>query len=587
MKFPSPKSASAPWLCRAALCALALAAYANSFGLGLAYDGAQFATADARVQSVTWSNLSVIFSKPYWYPVPEDYLYRPLTILSFLFNHAILGNGSDPAGYHWLNFLLHAAAVLLLFELARRLFAEVGLLPAFLAAALWAVHPIGTEAVANLAGRADLLAAVFLLAALVLYTRPRRTRFTPVYLFFLALAGALSKETAFVLPALLLLCDLSLTAGGSSSSAKPNPRWPSYAAVLAALAAVLLIRRAIFASQPWPQTEFLDNPLRAAGFFAARLTALKILGRDLSWLVWPAHLSFDYSYNQIPLARWRDPLVWLVLALVAEILIVVTLRRRRDPVLFFAAGFYGITILPASNLIVLIASVAAVRFSYLPSAAFAIAVAALAFRLPSRRLACLILGVITLLCAARTFARNPAWDSDLALGAADVRTAPASFRTHRLLANALFKQDPGANLDAAIREAEAAWDILASLPPVDSSPHAAADLGLFYELKAERAGGPRTPSGRAWYERALAVLESGAAMAEAQRQAFARAQVAHGRPSAWLGAFDLLYLNLGKAYAALGRCSEAEAAFHQSLRNNPAQQQAASALAALPEACPQ
>ncbi len=555
----------APWLCRAALCAVALATYANSFGLGLAYDGSQFVTGDARVRAATWDNLVLIFSKPYWYPVPEDFLYRPVSILSFLFNHAILGNGSDPAGYHWLNFLLHAAAVLLLFELCRRLFGEW--MPAFCAAALWAVHPIGTEAVANLAGRADLLAAVALLGALVLYTRPRHGPLTPVFLFLLALAGALSKESAMVLPALLLLCDLSGADDRFSSSPnlkKPSPgrrRWQSYAAVLAAIAAVLLIRRMVFASQPWPQSEFLDNPLRGAGFWSARLTALKILGQDLAWLVWPAHLAFDHSYRQIPPAHWRDPIVWLTLAGVAEILILVTLRRRRDPVLFFAAGFYGLTLLPASNLIVLIGSIAAVRFSYLPSTGFAIAATALLFRVSSRRLACALLAAAIVLFAARTLARNPAWDSDLALGMADVQTAPASFRTHRLLANALFKQDPALNLDAAIREAEAAWDILQPLPPARSSAQAAADLGLFYELKAERAGGAQSAAGRASYERALAVLESGAVVAEAQQKAFARLQIAHAKPPAALRAFDLLYLNLGKAYAALGRCPPAQAAF--------------------------
>jgi hypothetical protein len=50
MKSPAINS-RAPWFCRAGLCAIALIADANSFGLGLAYDGARFATADARVQS--------------------------------------------------------------------------------------------------------------------------------------------------------------------------------------------------------------------------------------------------------------------------------------------------------------------------------------------------------------------------------------------------------------------------------------------------------------------------------------------------------------------------------------------------------
>jgi hypothetical protein len=95
------------WLA-AALCAIALIAYADSLGLGLALDSRVVVLGDSRIREASAQNLSLILAKDYWWPKAVDRLYRPVTTLSFLFNYAILGNGENPAGYHLLNLLLHS-----------------------------------------------------------------------------------------------------------------------------------------------------------------------------------------------------------------------------------------------------------------------------------------------------------------------------------------------------------------------------------------------------------------------------------------------------------------------------------------------
>ena len=75
----------------------------------------------ARIQAVNAQNLHDIFWHTYWWPTGEAGLYRPLTTLSSLFNYSILGNGQNAAGYHWLNWLLHALNVLLVYALLSRL----------------------------------------------------------------------------------------------------------------------------------------------------------------------------------------------------------------------------------------------------------------------------------------------------------------------------------------------------------------------------------------------------------------------------------------------------------------------------------
>src|SRR5579872_5493361 len=140
------------WLASLALLVLTLLAFSNSFSAGLALDNQLLITGDPRIQQATAHNVSQIFQHTFWWPNGEAGIYRPLTTFSFLFNYAILGNGTAPGGYHLINFLLHAVNVLLVFGLSRRVFSRVtdrALPLAMSTAALWAVHPVLTESVTN------------------------------------------------------------------------------------------------------------------------------------------------------------------------------------------------------------------------------------------------------------------------------------------------------------------------------------------------------------------------------------------------------------------------------------------------------
>ncbi len=122
------------WLAIFCLLPVTLLAYANSFQCGFVFDNRLLLLGNRRIQKATPENLALIFNHSYWWPIGEAGLYRPLTTLSFLFNYAILGNAENPAGYHWVNFLMHAGNVLLVFALARRLVREFW--PSFLIAAV-------------------------------------------------------------------------------------------------------------------------------------------------------------------------------------------------------------------------------------------------------------------------------------------------------------------------------------------------------------------------------------------------------------------------------------------------------------------
>jgi protein O-mannosyl-transferase len=558
-----------PWRLYGLLCALVLVVYLNSFGLDLTTDAYVIVHNDSRVREFSLQNFHLLFARDYWWPQPADTLYRPITLLSYLINFAILGDGERAGGYHAVNVLLHGINTCLLFALAARLLRNREI--AFFAAALWAIHPIGTESVTNVAGRADLLAGFAVFAGLLLHAASAewtggRRWLSLLGIFALTLFGGLSKENALVLPALLLLWD---TLDGKQFLSRLRLRVLPYLSSAAAIGVVLLVRQQIMNARAWPKPPFAGNPLVITDFWTARLTAVKVLGNALWLLLFPAQLAFDRSYNHFPFSSWGDPAVWLSLAAPGALIGIALVRYRRDPVIYFAAGFAAIAMLTTSNLLVLIGSIFAERFLYLPAAGFAIAVAALLYRLPDRQTTHRVLAALLVLYAGRTFYRNLDWKDNVTLEMADVNTVPRNYRIHDLLARALFVRDTAANIDRSIQEGEAAWNILRTLPGGQIPDETPYHLGLYYGTKGERMGGSSTPEGRDWYAKGIAILERTREISLANEAAFDRLQAEHGRPLPGRTAYQQIFKSLGLLYSRTDRHQEALATLRTGRAVNP------------------
>jgi hypothetical protein len=551
------------WRIPAGLGLAVLIAYANSLSNGFALDANILVLQDPRIRELSSENLRLIAQNDYWWPTYSLGVYRPLTTLSYLFNWAVLGNGAEATGYHLVNLVLHAVNVWLLFLLARRVLGGAG--TAFFAAALWAVHPIGVECVSSLSGRGDLLAAMTVLGGLLLYIRGAHW----AALFGVAAAGVLAKENAAVLIGMMALWDIAY---GKFT----RRRLAMYGAVAGSLALLWTVRQAVYRDVPWMGWPMVDNPLLAAGFWSAKLTAIKVIGMDLWLLVFPWRLAYDRSYGEIPVSGAADAWAWLAVAVVAGLLAVVIARRRRDPVIFFAAGFFAIALLPTSNLVLTIGNIMAERFMYLPAAGFAIAVAALGSRWNLGRARVPVAAALVVLFAGRTIGRNPAWRDNLALASSDVETAPRSFRVHEMLAKGLHDRDPRGNLDAAIAEEERAWEILRGLPLTDIPVATPMNLGGYYLEKGDASGA----SANAWYEKAVSVLVKGSEISLAVERRWDEAQREHGKLLSGRAAPPNLYFNLGQAYGSLGRYTEALEALRFGRGIDPAQTQFYDSMAA-------
>ena len=351
-----------------------------------------------------------------------------------------------------------------------------------------------------------------------------------------------------------------------------------------------------------PETPFLDNPLRGGPFdplpfWQSRMTAIKVMGKLIYLLFWPVHLSSDYSWDQIPFfLDSRAPFVWENIKAVVALLFVAGMiwlavwsyRRQQKAMALFVLFFFA-AILPTSNLPVLIGSIMAERFMYLPLIGFAGAVAiglVMLYDVVSRRLdadqvgfprvargavGLVLIGVVFVLYARHAYNRNFAWKSDITLWEDAMTKSPRAFRCYQSLAFAYYEQDARGNIDKMIRTAEQARPIVDPLPHDRNSSRLYLHLGMYYNIKGEllsrpdgRGGLIVTPEARQWFENAVKVLERGVEVDRTFNSVNRRRQIERGdRPDRiYDSGLTPVYLTLGLSYQKLGMAREALNAFN-------------------------
>ena len=493
----------------AALLCIALVAFSNSFTAGFTLD-TKGLLRDPRIVELTAHNAGLIVHHSYWWPSGEAGLYRPFTTLSYLFNYAILGNRDQPAGYHWLNFVLHACNVLLVCALMLRLTGHL-LMSAWIAAA-WAVHPVLTESVTNIVGRADLLAGCATLGGFLMYLKSaessgwRRAEWLGG-LTAITFVGVFSKESAVCIVGVIVLYEvvfwrrgasLIQSAGVQSSGLGPRSRrvyallW-GCAATVVPTGIMLYQRSQVLAASLPAEFPFTDNPIVGAGFWIGRLTAMKVIARYLWLSVWPAKLSCDYSYSEIPLARgtWSDWACWIV---VLAAIVLAGFAYRWSRAAFFLACFAAVTFSPMSNLAVPIGTIMAERFLYLPSiavvACLVLAIYGLSARFGVKWLAPAAACLMIACFAIRTWARNADWQDDLSITTASLEASPDSFKLHRQMAALLYGAErTPENIRRGKEEAEKSVALLDPLPDIQKPAEPYCLAGAYDFLEGELLNG--------------------------------------------------------------------------------------------------
>lgn len=423
-------------------------------------------------------------------------LYRPLTMLTYAAN---AGLSADPFGFHLVNCSLHALMSLAVFFLALRVFASIrvggvgqtGAGAATIAAVLFAVHPIHTEAVTNIVGRAELLAALGVVASLLAFARSLDSRghgriawqLLSVVAFF---AAMLAKESAFAALGLLVVLHWWLR--------RDATRWQRMAAIVpyaATSAAYLALRYAVVGALGLPKLpSALDNPLAYVDAATRLRTATVVLWQYTSQLLVPLHLSADYSFAQIPLAlSWTDPRFLVGATVVAVLALAGVAAAQRMPVLALAGLFMLMPLAITANVLFPIGTIKAERLLYLPSIGWCLGLGWLAAAVVNRRpVWALPIAIVVILYGGRTWARNYDWRDERALFSATAIDAPASAKAHYNFAVALDQTGAWQHAEEEYREA------LRIYPDYSAAPFG---IGVLHLKHGDEAGAMW------WYEEAV------------------------------------------------------------------------------------
>lgn len=527
------------------LVAVAVGCYLNSLSGALIYDDLN---AIVRNPAVTDLDVRRIVSTGSWF-APNGYMdvYRPVTTATLAANYAL--HGTAPLGYHVVNVLLHAAVCVVLVVALSRVTGEATL--ALLAGFLFAAHPVHTEAIASVVGRAELLAAVLALLSwwIVVAWRGVPARVVAAMVLF---AGVLAKENAVTIVAVAVAADVIYR--------RPLDFGAYGALALGALAAILLRTAVMGSVAPLPLR--LDNVLATAPLAVRCYTAVAVIAAYARLLVWPLHLSADYSYPQVELATTpADPRVLAGAAVIVAAATLAVWGWYRQRTVCFAIAFAALTFSIVSNLVVLIGTVMGERLLYLPSAGFCLLLAVgIATIGRGTRGTAVLTAIVVALYAARTVERNTVWRDAPTFFQAMVADAPRSARSHRELGLALSEQNRS---DEAVAEMETSLRL---------APDEAMTLYDFGNVLM-KAG--RHPEAITSYERALARMPDLASAyvnlgnAYSERGDEAAAEGVFRRGLAVSPGMPDLHLNLANALLRQGRTAEAEPEYRETIRLAP------------------
>ena len=377
------------------------------------------------------SAIPEIFSHSYLhgYDGREDMAYRPLTLTTFAIERSMFD--ADPVFSHLIQVILYALTVLILFKLLLQLFGESKIRLAFGITALFMVHPIHTEVVANVKSRDELLCALFLFLSLHLFIKYLRNKKTKILIISLVLYffALLSKETAapaiILFPAILWFFEKSTF---KETFLKSLP------IILPALIYIFL-RSAILSDVLIADDidPVANNLVLANSAIESFATNLVVFLKYIELSIFPTTLSWDYSINAFPIVDLSNfqALIGLIFLISLFGLLIYGILKRS--ILGFGSLVFISTFIATSNFIFLIFCVLGERFLFLPVLGILILAVLSLDNLIGRfhrKAPFLLFIVISFYFVFRTVTRNQDWKSNMSIYESGVQAVPNSVKTH-------------------------------------------------------------------------------------------------------------------------------------------------------------
>ena len=451
------------WGCVAFLAILSILLYAGSFNHDFAYDDLAVVKENRFVQK-GFSGIGDILRTQYFEgydPNTNARAYRPVSMVMYAIEQEYFG--LNPRAHHLVNILLYALTAIVLFLALLRLLSNRHWMLAFVTTALFVLHPVHVDVVANIKSRDELVGFLnFCLAMLFLLKdldQPATwKKLLSFIFFFLALASKENLLTTVACIPLLLYFFRDFTL------ARAIRRTIPYAAIFILF---LIVRASVISGsvQNSSPITFLDNPILAAQNLSERIgTNIYSLGLYLQTLVFPYKLSCDYSYNSIPVTGLSNPLVILYLLLYAALAYVAIKGFRRRTIYSFCILWFFITISIVSSVFIMSSNAYADRFLYTPSLAVCLAVAYALYSLaqlsgnqparpvfsPARGIAAGILIIIAGLCIVKTISYVPVWKNDITLFRYNLKVNPQNARMHKNYGGEMVRQAMAMRSDTSI-----------------------------------------------------------------------------------------------------------------------------------------
>ncbi len=549
------------WLL-AFLAVLAALPYANILLNGFVYDDDIQVLQNPYVRNL--GHLKQIFTTTVWSfqggAQGVTNYYRPLMTLTYAFCHTLFGFSA--IGFHLVSIVINAAVVCLVFAAARRVFHDRAL--AFLAAALFALHPVHTEAVDWIAAVTDLEATFFFLLAFWLFLRLQGSAGKRWALFQAAMLASyalslLSKESAATLPVVAVIYEHACREDRQNSTFPVKLR--RYGALWLMLAAYLTVRIHYLGAFA-PVASRHDT-----GFNEIALSALALAGHYVEKMIWPAPLCAAYVFPGTLAALLSRILAGLAITAACALLMIYFWKRERR--VFFGFAWFFVTLSPVLNVRWMPDFAFAERYLYLPSVGFCWALGWLGLSLwrksgaagaTWKRAAAALACALAALMIVRIVIRGRDWKSDLTFYQSTLKASPDALLIRNNFGNYYW-------IRGDLADAGQQWEKAYQLQP--DATFVLDNLGLL-RLRQERYG-----EAAVFFQRSLAVTSKDEGAHSGLGEAYSKMGMRQKAEQELLAAIKLAPLDvrprvsLGELYFDEGKYGEAAEQFETSNRSLP------------------
>ena len=404
--------------------------YGNTLNNELFWDDDQFILQNQYIKD--WQHFPKFFSENLIAGAGQasDY-WRPALLTVFAIEWHLWG--PSEFGFHLTNILFHVADALLLFYVLQKLFSKKSL--SLFVCLIFLIHPLQTEAVSYANSLGDSLSVFFMFASILLYLnfRSKQVPITESYSFYGSIVcfilALLSKETAIILPGLLILCDFVFSKTQNRNSnlkSLISDLWPFFATALA-----YIILRATALNFVNTFNLYNEQNIFTSSIFVRIFTFFRILTEYVSLIFWPQILHMERSVQVATNLFAMDVMLGAGIFLLLITIAVASIKK--NPLLSFGVFWFFIGLALTSNILVPINGLLYEHWLYLPIIGMAIVVfwlgQRLSYHLPSISKAWPIIAILVFIpMSARTIARNNDWDNSIRFYTQVLEHSPNSYR---------------------------------------------------------------------------------------------------------------------------------------------------------------